>query len=139
MRWVIRIVAVLGVLAALVAASFIYRGVSRSLEAERALYAASLTALLLDEYVATHDGAWPRSWNDLETLPANEWNMFQWPADSHAMQRYVEIDFAVNSQVLAEKKMSVLDAINVINVDLSAQEREALRDILRVMHEGTVK
>lgn len=136
---VIRIAVVLGIVAALFAARFVYQGFSRSFETERALYAASLTVQLLDDYVATHDGAWPRSWNDLEALPSREWGLYQWPVHSQEIQRYVEVDFAVSSQDLAEHETSVIDAVHVVGVNLSEQEHEAMKDVLRVIHENTAK
>lgn len=139
MRSVIRIAVALGIVAVLIAARFVYQGYLRSFETERALYAASLTMQLLDEYVATHDGAWPRSWNDLEGLPSREWGEYQWPVHSQEIQRYVVVDFAVNSKDLAEQKTRVIDAVQVIGINLSMHEHEALRDVLRVMHENMAK
>jgi hypothetical protein len=64
--WLTR--AILGLVVAGIVAGIwcVYEAVSLSLDAERGLHATRMTTEAVEEYVAHHDGAWPRSWTDLE-------------------------------------------------------------------------
>jgi hypothetical protein len=136
MRWAIRIAVIVGIVAALFIGRFVYQGMSKSREAERALHASSLTVQLLDAYVDQHDGNWPRSWHDLEEMPATEFGVFQWPQDSHEVQRYVEVDFAVDPHVVAEQGGNVVDAVTPICPVLSIEELESMKDLLTYIREN---
>jgi hypothetical protein len=115
MRWAIRILVVVAVIAAMVAGFCIYHGLSASIHAEHVLHAALLTVQLLDEYVVLNDGKWPRSWSDLEKLPPkHRTGMFGWPEDSAKVQQYVELDFSVDPQNLAKKSADQFDAVRPI-------------------------
>src|SRR3954466_118486 len=105
MRWIIRVAAVVVVIAALAGGFCIYQGVSASLHAEHVLHAALLTVQLVNEHVVQHHGQWPHSWADLEDLPPREWAMFDWPKDSQQVQKYVVVDFSADPQRLAEQSV----------------------------------
>lgn len=115
MRWAIRIVVVVVVIAAMVIGFCVYQGISASLHAEHVYHAALLTVQLLDEYVVLNDGKWPRSWSDLEKLPPRQRaGMFDWPEDSTKVQQYVEVDFSVDPQNLAKQSADEFDAVRPI-------------------------
>lgn len=91
-----------------------YIAVSTSLTAEHALHANLLVLDLVREYVVDHQGAWPRSWEDLEQLPAREKGMFRWPLDAEEVRRYVSVDFAAEPDKLATQSVDQFDAIQPI-------------------------
>jgi hypothetical protein len=141
MRWVIRIVSAVVVVAALAGALCVYKGVSASLHAEHVLHAALLTLQVLDEYVAQHDGQWPRSWTDLEQLPPKErGSMFDWPKDSQEVQKYVTVDFSANAERSAKQTPAEFDAVRPIGPNYPFKDRwqvKALLDTVRAHTAGS--
>jgi hypothetical protein len=87
---------------------------SAALAAEHALHANLLVLDLVREYVVDHQGAWPRSWTDLEQLPAREGAGLRWPADAEEVRRYVAVDFAAEPDKLATQSVDQFDAIQPI-------------------------
>ena len=115
MRWIIRIVAIVVLLAMLTGGYCVYRGLTDSIHAEYVLHAAIMTIELIDEHVTSHDGAWPRSWADLEALPPRERpGMFDWPQESAKVQQYVAVDFSADPQRLAQQSVDEFDAVRPI-------------------------
>jgi hypothetical protein len=115
MRWLFRIVLAVVIIAVLVGAFCVYQGVSTSLHAEHVFHAAILTVQVLDEYVAQHDGQWPRSWRALEQLPPKQRvSMYEWPQDSQEVKKYVTVDFSANPQRLAKQTPAEFDAVRPI-------------------------
>jgi hypothetical protein len=112
--WLLR--AVIGVVIAGVAigACLVYQGITISLRAEHALHATLLMVTVVEDYVKANNGAWPRSWKDLETLPPREWAMFTWPDDSTRLQEYVAIEFAIDPAKLARQRPEEFGAIRPI-------------------------
>jgi hypothetical protein len=135
MRWMIRIAAVVAFTAVLAGGFFVYHGISASLHAEHVLHAALLTVQLLDDYVTTHDGQWPRSWADLETLPPREWAMFEWPKDSPEVQRYVAVDFSADPQRLAVQSVDEFDAVRPIGPYYPFKDRGTVEALLKSIRE----
>ncbi len=102
MKHVIQI-AVCGLLIVLAGLGYcVYRGISDSLHAEHVLHAALITAGLLDDYVAQHNGQWPHSWTDLEQSRPGQGGIFKWPKDSLEMQKYAAINFGAESPSLGQ-------------------------------------
>jgi hypothetical protein len=134
MRWIVKGLVAVVLIAALLGNLCFYKGVSDSLHAEHVLHAALLTVQLLDDYVASHGGEWPKSWANLEDLPPREWGMFEWPKDSHEVQTYVEVDFTADPKELAKQTPVEFDAVRPIGPYYPFKERwqvEALLETLR--------
>ena len=91
-----------------------YVGVSTSLRAECALHANCLVIELITEYAANNNGAWPRSWHDLEMLPSRQHAMFQWPADREKVEQYVLVDFEADPDKLAMESVENFKAVKPI-------------------------
>src|SRR5262245_8717790 len=114
MRSITRIVSVVVLMAVLAGAYCVYQGIAASLHAEHTLHAAMLTIEVIDEHVTSHDGTWPRSWAELETLPPREWAMFAWPQDSAKVQQYAAVDFSADPKQLAQQSIDEFDAVRPI-------------------------
>lgn len=89
----------------------VYWGIRCALAAERALHATLLVIDLVREYVVDHQGAWPRSWQDLERLSPRDRAMFQWPEDAEDVRRYVSVDFGAHPHQLATESVEQFVAI----------------------------
>jgi hypothetical protein len=110
----------------------IYGGVSAALAAERALHANSLVVGLVHDYIVDHEGAWPRSWEDLEGMASREVGMFEWPADKEEVWRYVSVDFTADPDVLATQSVREFTAIQPLGPCYSYDpEIESLLKTLR--------
>ena len=110
MRWVVRTligVIVLGMIGSLI---WLSSAAYVSLRAEKALHATLYTIDLVQKYVDQHEGRWPRSWADLESLPAPG-PQFRWPEDSPELQSYVVVDFSVDPRQIAKQTEDEFDAI----------------------------
>jgi hypothetical protein len=130
----IRIALVVIVVAAVGGGVCVYRGVSASVHAEYVLHAALLTLELLDEYVAQHDGEWPRTWADLEQLPPKQ-NMFEWPTDSREVQKYVTVDFAADPKRLAQQTPAEFDAVRPIGPYYPFEDRWQMKALIKTIRE----
>jgi len=97
--------------AATIVFGVIYCGISESLTAERSLHANLLVVDLLREYVVSHKGAWPGSWEDLEEVPGRRRAMFQWPEDKENVRHYVLVDFAADPDKLAKQSVEQFVAV----------------------------
>lgn len=139
MRRIVRVAAFIALILAGVAGWCVYQGVSASVHAEYVLHAALLTVQLLEEYVVQHDGAWPRSWSDLETIPPRERGLFDWPKDSREVQRYVEIDFSANPERLAKQGIEGFDAVRPIGPYYGFKDSHEVKALLKALRERKVK
>lgn len=110
-RYVVYFLIVSVVVSVSIAVGVLYCGIRWALTAECSLHATLLVVDLVREYVIDHQGAWPRSWEDLERLPPRQRAMFQWPADSEAVQRYVSVDFRADPKKLATESLEQFVAI----------------------------
>jgi hypothetical protein len=81
-----------------------------------ALHATNEACELTMEYVQQHNGAWPRSWHDLERvhLPPNKSNVYRWPEDSKQLRQFVTIDFAAEPEQLTKQTVADFEAIKPI-------------------------
>jgi hypothetical protein len=113
----------------------LYQGASASLHAEHVLHAALLVVELLQEHVEQHDGEWPRSWGDLEALPPRRWGMFEWPKDSHDIQRYVAVDFSVDPMWLAMQTVDQFDAVRPIGPYYPFKDKGSIAALLKALRE----
>lgn len=64
---------------------------------------------LVGEYVKQHHGEWPRSWEDLETVPTE--GKWYHPIDFKKAQETVEIDFHADPSVIAHQMPNQFTAI----------------------------
>ena len=78
--------------------TFAYMVASTALWAENTMHTMAQVCGLVKEYMDENEGAWPRSWEDLEKLPPREgrWEVYPWPEGSKKVQKHVEIDFNVD-------------------------------------------
>lgn len=114
MRKIIPALALLAAVATLVVGWIAYHALSAAGHAEHALHAQLVTFPALKAYVVLHDGAWPRSWADLEQIPSESPSMYQWPRDSAEVQKYVAIDFSADPDRLLKHGPSGFDAVRPI-------------------------
>lgn len=80
----------------------VYNAASVALQAEHTLHATLLMHEIVNDYLI-REGDWPRSWEDLEKIPAEERCGFEWPKDSKRLQKHVEIDFDIDLDCLEMK------------------------------------
>lgn len=139
MRWVIRIAVGVLLIAVLAIGYCVYRGISDSLHAEHVLHAALITAGLLDDYVAQHNGEWPHSWTDLEHSRPGQGGIFEWPKDSLEMQKYVEIDFRADPRVLAKQTADEFDAIRPIGPYYPFRDRWQIAHLMQTIREHSTQ
>ncbi len=137
MRWSVRLILIVAVIAIFAAVACVYRGITASVHAEHVLHAALLTTQLLEEHIVERNGEWPRSWSDLETLPRREWAMFAWPADSRDVQRYVTVDFSADLQRLASQTIDDFDAVRPIGPYYDFKHRWQVESLLITIREKT--
>ncbi len=64
---------------------------------------------LVGEYAKLHDGKWPRSWDDLKTVPIE--GKWYYPLDFEKAQETVDIDFAADPEVIARQMPNQFTAI----------------------------
>lgn len=64
---------------------------------------------LVGEYAKAHDGQWPRSWDDLKTVPTE--GKWYHPLDFEKAQETVEIDFNADPKVISQQMPNQFDAI----------------------------
>lgn len=136
LRFSLRGLLILILIAALAGGYCLYLGISTSLHAERGLHAALLTVELLTDYVQQHEGQWPRSWSDLEDLPPRE-KVYKWPADSLVVQQYVTVDFSTDPQRLAKLNSAEFDAVRPIGPYYPFNDYGAVEALLTAIRENT--
>jgi hypothetical protein len=113
-RWTVRGICV--AVLALVAIGFwcAYNALSGSLHAEKALHATQLTFEAVEDYVRQHDGAWPRSWNELERSSPQTSDAYSWAGGSNKIQEFVSVDFNANPDQLAKQAVAKFQAIKPV-------------------------
>jgi hypothetical protein len=94
----------------------LYQAIDTAFHAEMALHATNEACDLTNRYVLEHDGAWPRSWDDLKQIncPPGTYNVFPWPESSARIQQFVTIDFAADPDQLAKQSVDEFEAIKPI-------------------------
>jgi hypothetical protein len=93
---------------------FAYLGATTSITAEYSLHANTLVIDLVQDYVLAHEGAWPKSWADLENTPKLQWAMYEWPKDADEVRRYVTVDFEADPDKLATQSVEEFTAVQAI-------------------------
>ncbi len=126
LRWLVGLVVVgLGA-----GAWMVYRGIAVSLQAEETLHATLFCVRLVEQFVA-ENGRWPRSWEELEELPASGeapspmsgrisvvriggQHGYDWPGASPEIRRRVSIDFGADPREIARQDPMSVAAIKPI-------------------------
>ena len=86
-----------------------------AIEAEYSYCATVTVIFLVDHYLDCHNGKWPESWEDLESIPFDYvFGKYRWPADSDELQARVTIDFDVDIHLLANQSWEEFTAIRPI-------------------------
>ncbi|NQT36360.1 MAG: hypothetical protein HQ581_02660 [Planctomycetes bacterium] len=119
--------------------SLVWRGVQRSLDAERTLGAYILMSDVVVQYAETNR-AWPSSWDDLETVPEDPrftGGGWQWPRDSDAIRSRIAIRFDVSEQDLIQATPEDFDLItqrepNFPDEDIAANFLHHVRQHLEI-------
>lgn len=96
------------------AAWVVYHNLSRALAGERCLDASLLVVAVLRDYVVISDGSWPRSWSELERMPARQHSMYRWPTDAAIVRQYVWVDFDADLDKMAAQSRDEFDAVKPI-------------------------
>lgn len=133
--WLLRAVIGLVIVAVTIGGVCIYHGITIAVRGEHALHATLLTFAVVEDYVKANDGAWPRSWNDLESLPPRSWAMFDWPDDSTQLQEYVAIEFAADPAKLAPQSREEFQAIRPIPLCYPYEDYGQVRSLLKTLSE----
>jgi hypothetical protein len=111
-------------------AAMAYIGISTSLQAEENLHSTIFVIRLVEQFVAEQK-RWPRSWEELESLPFSSdaprpgngqlsviriggQHGYEWPATSKDLQRRVSIDFDADQEKVAGQDPMNFSAIKPI-------------------------
>jgi hypothetical protein len=114
MRWLPRILVLLIVCSVISGAWCFYNAIKTAERAEYGLHAADLTFSLIEEYVKSHDGELPKSWQDLEALAPRSDSMYAWPGDSAKVREFVTVDFGVTAEQFAGQSGTNLGLVKPI-------------------------
>ncbi|MCE9547258.1 MAG: hypothetical protein K8T25_17440 [Planctomycetia bacterium] len=117
-------------------AGCLYLAISTAKHAELALHATLLTFMVVEDHVKTHNGAWPRSWNELEKSPQRKWSQYEWPKDSKTIQQYVAVDFTADPKVLAHQSVDDFQAIKPIGSHFPYKDYGFLKSLLQTLREA---
>jgi hypothetical protein len=112
------------------AAAFVYYRLNESL---RRHYEPVGVIAMVDDYVRTHDGKWPSSWEDLEGTET-----FKRRGCGLAyFQRYTSVDFTLTSEQLIEKPGLIYHAVTPIDMDICDQQaRQYLDRVLQAIRDA---
>ena len=106
-------------------AAFLYYRLNESL---RRNYETIRVVQIVEDYVRTHDGKWPSSWEDLEGTET-----FKQSSSSLAyFQRYSAVDFSLTSEQLLEKPELIYNAVTPLSGEYLCYPN-ARRDLDRVL------
>jgi hypothetical protein len=132
-RWAIR--SILLAVVALIGGGlwFVYEGISVSVHAERGLHATLLTIQAVEDHVKKHDGAWPRSWKELEDSSTKINDVYEWTQGSENVGNFVSVDFGADPDRLAKQTEEEFSAIKPVGPFYGSYRSEipALLETLR--------
>jgi hypothetical protein len=92
----------------------VYDGTSASLHAEKGLHATQFTFEAIEDYVRKHNGAWPRSWKELERSSPQMDDVYRWTGGSYKVQEFVSVDFDADPDRLAKQTEEEFQAIRPV-------------------------
>jgi uncharacterized protein with von Willebrand factor type A (vWA) domain len=93
-----------------------YVFISSGRHAEKGLHAARMTLQAVEEYVTKHDGAWPRSWADLERTSNKVNEVYQLTDGREHVADFVWIDFNADPALIAKQTEDDFDAIGLVGL-----------------------
>jgi hypothetical protein len=93
-----------------------YIDISAGLHAEKGLHAARMTLQAVEEYVTKHNGAWPRSWADLEQTSNKVNEVYQMTDGREHVADFVWIDFNADPDLIAKQTEDEFDAIGLVGL-----------------------
>jgi hypothetical protein len=113
-RWVFRLVLLAIVVLIGGALWCVYDAVSEALHAEKGLHATNLTIEAVAEYLDKHNGAWPRSWKELEQSSSQMGEAYRFAGGSDKIQEFVAFDFNADPDRLAQQTDDEFAAIKPV-------------------------
>jgi hypothetical protein len=113
-RWVIGSVVVLFLSAGTFVLWCAYEAISASLHAERGLHATRWTIQAAEDYVTKHNGAWPRSWVDLEESSSQMKDAYGITGGREHVEEFVAVDFKADPDRLAKQTEEQFTAIKPV-------------------------
>jgi len=95
-------------------------------------YAVRVMFSVTEDYVKSHQGAWPRSWADLESVPiAGKW--YEKSLDYKLVKQHVVIDFDASPEKLARQVPAEFHAIDAKNPVFDFSRDPRLVGLLRTL------
>jgi hypothetical protein len=81
-----------------------HRYLRKAQERADRLHATILVCQVVRDFLE-RDGykAWPRSWDDLRSVPDREWGHFKWPRDAERVVQLVDVDFGARLEDVAKQ------------------------------------
>src|SRR5580700_6615697 len=113
-RWAIRSAFLLVGVGLAVGLWCLYDGISASVHAERGLHATKLTIQAAEAYVKKHEGAWPRSWAELEQSDSKVKEAYEWTEGAGNVGKFVFVDFGADPNRLARQTEREFEAIKPV-------------------------
>jgi hypothetical protein len=93
-----------------------YIDISAGRHAEKGLPAARMTLQAVEEYVTKHNGAWPRSWADLEQTSNKVNEVYRMTDGREHVADFVRIDFNADPARIAKQTEDEFDAIRLVGL-----------------------
>jgi len=97
-----------------------YVDISAGRHAEKALPAAQMTLQAVEEYVTKHNGAWPRSWADLEQTSNKVNEVYRMTDGREHVADFVWIDFNADPALIAKQTEDEFHAIGLVGLQHSS-------------------
>lgn len=104
-------------------------------EALRGDYETIRVTEMVEDYVKTHEGNWPRSWEDLDgTDTAKRFR----PLDSSYWRRYTKVDFTIKSEQLVVDPELIYHAVMPVSGSylVYPHARQDLDKVMRAIREA---
>ncbi len=93
-----------------------YVDISAGRHAEKGLPAAQMTLQAVEEYVTKHNGAWPRSWADLEQTSNKVNEVYRMTDGCEHVADFVWIDFNADPARIAKQTEDNFDTIGLVGL-----------------------
>ena len=105
---------------------FAYRGYE-ALNRSHSFVVGREAVAMIEEYVKLHDGAWPRSWSDLEKFEVNRSSrssLLKSEKSFDTLRKIIVCDFTANSCDLARSTLQDFDAIRSTDPDYEGYKED---------------
>lgn len=111
-RFVFSVLVVVTIGVVLAVALPIVFGIRSSLRAEKTLHTYNLVLDLIENYVETHSGSWPNSWEQLEQVaPKDHPLVWRWPDDKKEIESRIHVDFSLTSGDVVKMSADTFTAV----------------------------